>query len=117
MASVTVPIPAARAVTSCQAASRAGKGSGKQPARVSMLGDFSHLGESAKKDVSFIRRKVGRGLELAGEAFRIPVLRKFVDDMVWLRVLEKPGYADAEGEEAGGPLPQFSYPGDATSAK
>ncbi|KAI4302337.1 hypothetical protein MLD38_038094 [Melastoma candidum] len=111
MASATGTISAGRAVSSCGWTGRAGKGSGKQrPARVSMLGDFSHFCEVVKKDVSFIGKKVGRGMEWANEAFHVPVVKKFVDDVVWLRVLEKPGYVVAEDDAAAVPWPQFSYP-------
>ncbi|XP_030544787.2 uncharacterized protein slr1919 isoform X3 [Rhodamnia argentea] len=58
--------------------------------RVRAFGDFSHFADAIKKDASFLKKRIGRGIEWANEAFRIPLVAKTLDDVLWLRVLENP---------------------------
>lgn len=71
------------------------------------LGDFRHLAQVVSKDVEFLKRGIGRGLEWVNKTLRIPEVVKTIDDVVWLRNLEDPNAP---------PLPdtcwpQPSYPG------
>ncbi|CAB4320984.1 unnamed protein product [Prunus armeniaca] len=65
------------------------------------LGDFGHLGQVVRKDVEFLKRGIGSGIQWANKAFRIPEVSKTLDDVVWLRNLEDPNAP---------PLPAPSWP-------
>ncbi|XP_021832770.1 uncharacterized protein LOC110772624 [Prunus avium] len=65
------------------------------------LGDFGHLGHVVRKDVEFLKRGIGSGIQWANKAFRIPEVSKTLDDIVWLRNLEDPNAP---------PLPAPSWP-------
>ncbi|KAB2598081.1 aarF domain-containing protein kinase [Pyrus ussuriensis x Pyrus communis] len=71
-----------------------------------VVGDFGHLGEVVRKDLEFLKTGIGRGIEWANKAFRIPEVSKAVDDVVWLRNLEDP---DAPPSPAPS-WPQPAYP-------
>lgn len=71
------------------------------------LGDFGHLAQVVSKDVEFLKRGIGRGLEWANKTLRIPEVVKTIDDVVWLRNLEDP-YAPPLPDTC---WPQPSYPG------
>ncbi|TQD97343.1 hypothetical protein C1H46_017045 [Malus baccata] len=70
------------------------------------VGDFGHLGQVVRKDVEFLKRGIGKGIEWANKAFRIPEVSKAVDDVMWLRNLEDP---DAPPSPAPS-WPQPAYP-------
>ncbi|KAF3433920.1 hypothetical protein FNV43_RR25023 [Rhamnella rubrinervis] len=54
------------------------------------IGDFGHLAGVVRKDVEFLKKRIGKGIEWANEALRIPQLSKTLDDVLWLRGLEDP---------------------------
>lgn len=87
-------------------AARASASAGKKRSRVRAFGDFSHFADAVKKDASFLRKRIGRGIEWANEALRIPVVAKTLDDVVWLRVLENPDAPPVEDC----PWPRPCYP-------
>ncbi|BBH09684.1 Protein kinase superfamily protein [Prunus dulcis] len=63
---------------------------GKRARQGRALGDFGHLGQVVRKDVEFLKRGIGSGIQWANKAFRIPEVSKTLDDIVWLRNLEDP---------------------------
>lgn len=77
-----------------------------------VVGDFGHLGQVVRKDLEFLKTGIGRGIEWANKAFRIPEVSKAVDDVVWLRNLEDP---DAPPSPAPS-WPQPAYPGEVPSS-
>ncbi|ONH91898.1 hypothetical protein PRUPE_8G142600 [Prunus persica] len=74
---------------------------GKRARQGRPLGDFGHLGQVFRKDVEFLKRGIGSGIQWANKAFRIPEVSKTLDDIVWLRNLEDPNAP---------PLPAPSWP-------
>ncbi|KAI9072762.1 hypothetical protein K1719_045254 [Acacia pycnantha] len=60
--------------------------------------EFHSLHSGASQDVEFIKKGINKGVEWANEAFRIPMVTKKIDDLIWLRNLEDPQ------------APQFSTP-------
>ncbi|GAA0150599.1 hypothetical protein LIER_09510 [Lithospermum erythrorhizon] len=66
-----------------------------------------NIGELVNKDLSFIKKGIGKGISWANEAFRIPQIMKSVDDVIWLRHLEN----KQNGFDVKTPSwPQPSYP-------
>ncbi|CAK9136143.1 unnamed protein product [Ilex paraguariensis] len=53
-----------------------------------VVGNFGHFAQVVRKDVEFIKKGIGKGVELASEVLRIPQLSKALDDIIWLRNLE-----------------------------
>ncbi|XP_048325890.2 uncharacterized protein LOC107413651 [Ziziphus jujuba] len=54
------------------------------------IGDFGHLAWVVRKDVEFLKKGIGKGIEWANDALRIPQVTKTLDDALWLRNLEDP---------------------------
>ncbi|KAI9072387.1 hypothetical protein K1719_045627 [Acacia pycnantha] len=52
--------------------------------------EFHSLHSGASQDVEFIKKGINKGVEWANEAFRIPMVTKKIDDLIWLRNLEDP---------------------------
>lgn len=103
----SMPISALRSNSRALAArASASASSGKKRSRVRAFGDFSHFADAVKKDASFLRKRIGRGIEWANEALRIPLVAKTLDDVVWLRVLENPDAPPVEDC----PWPRPCYP-------
>ncbi|TYH00152.1 hypothetical protein ES288_A10G251500v1 [Gossypium darwinii] len=67
----------------------------QQPQRrvQAFFGNFSHFGDVVRRDMNFLKKGVQRGVEWANETFRIPQVKKAVDDVVWLRNLEDPNFS------------------------
>ncbi|KAK5795175.1 uncharacterized protein LOC108489443 [Gossypium arboreum] len=67
----------------------------QQPQRLvqAFFGNFSHFGDVVRRDMDFLKEGVQRGVEWANETFRIPQVKKAVDDVVWLRNLEDPNFS------------------------
>lgn len=80
---------------------------GKRARQGRALGDFGHLGQVVRKDVEFLKRGIGSGIQWANKAFRIPEVSKTLDDIVWLRNLEDPNAPPLPAPS----WPQPSYPG------
>lgn len=76
--------------------------------QVPTFGNFTHFGEALRKDVDFMKKKVSVGIEWANKAFHIPQVTKALDDVLWLRALEKP---DAQNVKPS-PWPKPFYPGN-----
>ena len=73
-----------------------------------VFGNFSHFGDVLRRDMEFFKKGVKRGGEWANETFRIPQVKKALDDVVWLRNFEDPHFSPP----AQSPLwPQPYYPG------
>ncbi|XP_039173135.1 uncharacterized protein sll0005 isoform X2 [Eucalyptus grandis] len=103
----SMPISALRSNSRALAArASASASAGKKRSRVRAFGDFSHFADAVKKDASFLRKRIGRGIEWANEALRIPLVAKTLDDVVWLRVLENPDAPPVEDC----PWPRPCYP-------
>ncbi|XP_028782114.1 uncharacterized protein LOC114738244 [Neltuma alba] len=79
------PISALRSVRATGTASSRGQQNKKRDA-----GNFSHFTQVLRKDAEFIKKGIGKGVEWANEAFRIPKVTKKIDDLIWLRNLEDP---------------------------
>ncbi|KAE7996938.1 hypothetical protein FH972_001614 [Carpinus fangiana] len=60
------------------------------PKRGRVVGSMGHLAEVVRKDVEFLKKGIGRGVEWANEALHIPRVFKTLDDVLWLRNLEEP---------------------------
>ncbi|KAJ8765850.1 hypothetical protein K2173_020366 [Erythroxylum novogranatense] len=58
--------------------------------QVTAMGNFNHFGDVVLKDVDFLKKTIGRGVDWANKAFRIPQVLKTLDDTLWLRHLEDP---------------------------
>ncbi|XP_022746300.1 uncharacterized protein LOC111296321 isoform X2 [Durio zibethinus] len=80
----------------------------QQQRQVQMVfGNFSHFGDVVQRDMEFLKKGVKRGAEWANETFRIPQVKKALDDFVWLRNFEDPHFSPP----AQSPLwPQPYYP-------
>lgn len=106
MAMVAAALPSAPAtVLSSKRTSQRERKQGKQRA----LGDFSHLAWSVRKDMEFVKNGIGKGLEWANKAFRIPQVSKAIDEFVWLRNMEDPNASPQPSPS----WPHPSYPGQA----
>lgn len=104
MAMVAAALPSAPAtVLSSKRTSQRERKQGKQRA----LGDFSHLAWSVRKDMEFVKNGIGKGLEWANKAFRIPQVSKAIDEFVWLRNMEDPNASPQPSPS----WPHPSYPG------
>ncbi|KAI9124678.1 hypothetical protein K1719_004600 [Acacia pycnantha] len=79
-------------------ATRAASPSKGQQNKKRDAGNFSHFTQVLRRDVEFIKKGINKGVEWANEAFRIPMVTKKIDDLIWLRNLEDPQ------------APQFSTP-------
>ncbi|CAN1174221.1 Uncharacterized protein sll0005, partial [Linum perenne] len=86
--------------------SRAAPHSWKPPRAAMAIGNFSHFGEVMRKDFHFLKKRIGKGIGWANEAFRIPQVTKAVDDVVWMRNLEDPEASGMEKQT----WPQPRYP-------
>lgn len=76
------------------------KRTGRRRGRV--VGNLSrHLGQVVRKDVEFLKNRIGKGVEWVNGALRIPQLSKTVDDLIWLRNLEDPRFPS---------FPRLSWP-------
>ncbi|XP_059456102.1 uncharacterized protein LOC132186243 [Corylus avellana] len=71
-----------------------------------VVGSMGHLAEVVRKDVEFLKKGIGRGVEWANEALHIPRVFKTLDDVLWLRNLEEPHAPPLEPR----PWPQPCYP-------
>ncbi|XWS07937.1 hypothetical protein CRYUN_Cryun41cG0034100 [Craigia yunnanensis] len=72
-----------------------------------VFGNFSHFGDAVRRDMEFLKKGVKRGAEWANETFRIPQVKKALNDIVWLRNFEDPHFSPPEQS----PLwPQPYYP-------
>ena len=71
---------------------------------------MGHLAEVVRKDVEFLKKGIGRGVEWANEALHIPRVFKTLDDVLWLRNLEEPHVPPLEPRS----WPQPCYPGFAS---
>ncbi|XP_059458455.1 uncharacterized aarF domain-containing protein kinase At1g71810, chloroplastic-like, partial [Corylus avellana] len=71
-----------------------------------VVGSMGHLAEVVRKDVEFLKKGIGRGVEWANEALHIPRVFKTLDDVLWLRSLEEPHAPPLEPR----PWPQPCYP-------
>ncbi|XP_052199023.1 uncharacterized protein LOC127806070 isoform X2 [Diospyros lotus] len=67
-----------------------------------VIGNFGHLGNVVRKDLEFLKNGIGKAMEWANGAFRVPQLSKALDDVVWLRPLEDRRYSP--------PSPPLSWP-------
>ncbi|KAG6760349.1 hypothetical protein POTOM_036862 [Populus tomentosa] len=74
---------------------------------VRAVGNFSHFGDTVRKDFEFIKKRINKGMDWANEAFRIPQVSKTLDDILWLRNLEDHNSPPIEPQS----WPQPSYPG------
>ncbi|KAJ6772949.1 PROTEIN KINASE SUPERFAMILY PROTEIN [Salix koriyanagi] len=74
---------------------------------VRVVGNFSHFGDTVRKDFEFIKKGINNGMDWANEAFRIPQVSKTLDDILWLRNLEDHNSPPIEPQS----WPQPSYPG------
>lgn len=81
----SAPISALPSVRAARTASPRSQQNKKRDA-----GNFSHFAQVVRKDVEFIKKGIGKGVEWANEAFRIPKVKKKIDDLIWLRNLEDP---------------------------
>ncbi|KAG5557408.1 hypothetical protein RHGRI_007601 [Rhododendron griersonianum] len=67
-----------------------------------VVGKFGrHLGQVVRKDVQFLENRIGKGVEWANGALRIPQLSKTLDDLIWLRNLEDSNFPS---------FPRLSWP-------
>ncbi|XVF83255.1 hypothetical protein PTKIN_Ptkin16aG0472000 [Pterospermum kingtungense] len=57
------------------------------------FGNFSHFGDVVRRDMEFLKKGVKRGAEWANQTFRIPQVKKTLDDVVWLRNFEDPQFS------------------------
>ena len=80
------------------------RGSSSQPKPPRVAASF---GEVVRKDVEFLKKRIGGGLQWANRAFRIPQLPDSLDRLLWLRIAEDPA-ADSLPPPS---WPQPSYPG------
>jgi aarF domain-containing kinase len=71
---------------------------------------MGHLAEVVRKDVEFLKKGIGRGVEWANEVLHIPRVFKTLDDVLWLRNLEEPHAPPLEPRS----WPQPFYPGFAS---
>ncbi|XP_058204689.1 uncharacterized protein LOC131318750 isoform X2 [Rhododendron vialii] len=60
-----------------------------------------HLGQVVRKDVQFLKNRIGKGVEWANGALRISQLSKTLDDLIWLRNLEDSNFPS---------FPRLSWP-------
>ncbi|CAK7325487.1 unnamed protein product [Dovyalis caffra] len=74
---------------------------------VRVVGNFSHFGDTVRKDFEFIKKGINKGMDWANEAFRVPQVSKTLDDILWLRNLEDHNSPPIEPQS----WPQPSYPG------
>ncbi|XP_047319768.1 uncharacterized protein slr1919 [Impatiens glandulifera] len=58
--------------------------------QVRLGGRFEHFFEVVKKDATFLKKKITRGVDWANGALRIPQISRTLDDVIWLRNLEDP---------------------------
>ena len=54
---------------------------------------FGHFVQVVKKDVDFLKKNIGAGINWTSEALGLPEISKKVDEFVWLRNLEDPHYS------------------------
>ncbi|XP_065870239.1 uncharacterized protein [Euphorbia lathyris] len=74
---------------------------------VRVLGNFSHFGDTVRKDFNFLKKGITIGVNWANDVFQIPKVSKSLDDVLWLRNLEDHQSPPLEPQS----LPQPSYPG------
>lgn len=100
-------LPSVRAIktTSSSSSSRSQQQNKKRDA-----GNFSHFTQVIRKDVEFIKKGIGKGVDWANEVFRIPKVTKKIDDLIWLRNLEDPKAPPFSAPS----WPQHWYPGKNT---
>ncbi|XVE68933.1 hypothetical protein DITRI_Ditri09bG0109700 [Diplodiscus trichospermus] len=72
-----------------------------------VFGNFSHFGDVVRRDMEFLKKGVKKGAEWANETFRIPRVKKALDDVVWLRNFEDPQFSPPAQSQ---PWPQPYYP-------
>lgn len=72
-----------------------------------VIGDFSHFGEAVRRDFDFFKKRIRRGAEWVNETFRLPQVAKTVDNFVWLRHLEDPGFSPSPLEHQKWPEPYY----------
>ncbi|CAI9264008.1 unnamed protein product [Lactuca saligna] len=73
---------------------------------------FRHSVQVVKKDVDFLKKNIGAGINWMSEALGLPDISKKVDEFVWLLNLEDPHYS---GEFQSPSWPRPYYPGFAFS--
>ncbi|TXG49556.1 hypothetical protein EZV62_025431 [Acer yangbiense] len=79
----------------------------KRRKQVRVICNFGHFGEVVRKDMEFLKKGFGRGMEWASEKFHLPQVSKTLDDVLWLRNLEDPQATPLQPRD----WPQPSYPG------
>ncbi|OWM70178.1 hypothetical protein CDL15_Pgr026028 [Punica granatum] len=77
-----------------------------KPEQSRAIGNFRHFKDAVKKDFDFMRKGIRKGVEWANEALRIPKVARALDDVLWLRTLERPDEPPPEPS----PWPQPWYP-------
>lgn len=80
------------------------RGSSSKPKPPRVVASF---GEVVGKDMEFLKKRIGRGVQWANGALRIPQLSKSLDRLLWLRMTEDPLAASLPPPS----WPQPSYPG------
>ncbi|KAK4778322.1 hypothetical protein SAY87_018509 [Trapa incisa] len=75
-----------------------------EPARA--VGNFSHFKDTIRKDFDFLGKGIKRGVQWASVTFRVPQAARAVEDLLWLRALERPDKPSVEPAS----WPQPSYP-------
>lgn len=98
----SAPISALPSVRATRTASSRSQQNKKRDA-----GNFSHFTQVFRKDVEFIKKGIGKGVEWGNEAFGIPKVKKKIDDLIWLRNLEDPQAPPFSAPS----WPQHWYPG------
>lgn len=76
--------------------------------RARAVGNFAHFKDAIRKDFDFMRKGIKRGVEWANESFRVPQAARDMEDLLWLRALERPDEPVVEPSS----WPQPSYPGN-----
>ncbi|WCJ19349.1 Protein kinase superfamily protein [Euphorbia peplus] len=74
---------------------------------VRVLGNFSHFGDTVRKDFGFLKKGIAKGVDWANEALHLPKVFKTLDDVLWLKNLEDHHATPVEPQS----WPQPSYPG------
>ncbi|GAV89069.1 APH domain-containing protein/ABC1 domain-containing protein [Cephalotus follicularis] len=86
ISSYTVPISLLRPAGSSETTKKSRSRSRRREKQLSVSG---HLGDVVRKDVEFLRKGIGRGIEWANETFHIPLVSRRLEDILWLRNLEE----------------------------
>ncbi|MCD7450643.1 hypothetical protein HAX54_007829, partial [Datura stramonium] len=68
---------------------------------------IGNVAEVLKKDVEFIKKGIGTGLQWSNKTFRIPKLTKSFDDFIWLRHVEDPRASSTVSDAPSWPQPHY----------